>query len=63
MSGMTDMADVFDPEPLPPQAPGENECCGSGCERCVWVVHAEETAHWRQAHADWLARQPPPAAG
>lgn len=49
--------DVFDPEPEAPIPPADNECCDSGCERCVWTVHAEETAAWRARHAAWLARQ------
>lgn len=49
--------DVFDPEPEAPPPPGDNECCDSGCERCVWTIHAEAVVAWREQHAAWLARQ------
>ncbi len=48
---------VDDPEPLPPEPPGDNECCESGCERCVWTVHAEAMDAWRAAHAEWKLRE------
>jgi 3-deoxy-manno-octulosonate cytidylyltransferase (CMP-KDO synthetase) len=35
---------------LPPQPPepAPDECCGRGCERCVYVYYEEAMARWRQ---------------
>jgi hypothetical protein len=30
-------------KPLPP---GDNECCESGCDRCVWDIYREEVQAW-----------------
>ena len=30
----------------PPSAPDPMECCGSGCEKCVWLVYIEEMLAW-----------------
>ncbi|TDR82642.1 oxidoreductase-like domain-containing protein [Paludibacterium purpuratum] len=52
------MADVPDDaapeEPVPPE---DSMCCGSGCEFCVWTTYFAELAAYRQALADWQARQ------
>lgn len=53
---MADPAD--DPRPLPPEPPGENECCGSGCPLCVLDLYAEEVGAYRQRLAEWKARHP-----
>lgn len=45
-----------DPRPLPPEEPGPNECCGSGCPLCVLDLYAEELQRYRKALADWKAR-------
>ncbi len=47
-----------DPRPLPPEEPGPNECCGSGCPLCVFDLYAEELQRYRKALAEWLARHP-----
>ncbi|KAB7763833.1 oxidoreductase-like domain-containing protein [Xanthomonas maliensis] len=53
------MQDVLDsdPRPQPPQPPGPNECCESGCPLCVLDLYAEELARYRQTLAAWEARQ------
>ncbi|MDR6093832.1 MULTISPECIES: oxidoreductase-like domain-containing protein [Stenotrophomonas] len=47
-----------DPRPIPPEAPGPNECCGSGCPLCVLDLYSEELQRYRQALAAWLLRHP-----
>jgi len=47
-----------DPRPQPPEAPGPNECCGSGCPLCVLDLYADELALYRQRLADWKTRHP-----
>ena len=34
-----------------PTAPGEGECCGNGCEQCVWVVYRAAVEAYRQTQA------------
>ncbi|MBV8047446.1 MAG: hypothetical protein JO171_09845 [Paludibacterium sp.] len=52
---VTDALDDAAPtEPIPPE---DSMCCGSGCEFCVWTVYFAELASYRQALADWQARQ------
>lgn len=52
------MADqTLDPAPTEPVPPEDSMCCGSGCEFCVWTVYFTELAAYRQALADWQARQ------
>lgn len=47
-----------DPRPQPPEPPGENECCGSGCPLCVLDLYTDELNNYRQRLADWLQRHP-----
>jgi hypothetical protein len=44
-------------EPSPPPKPGDSECCGSGCDPCIWDLYREELErytleleHWRRLH-------------
>lgn len=30
------------PPPPPPEKPLTDDCCGSGCDRCVWDIYYEE---------------------
>lgn len=46
-----------DPEPQPPEAPAPEDCCGSGCVRCVFDLHEEAMDRYRERHAAWQARQ------
>ena len=41
------------PPPLPPQPPVEGECCGRGCEYCVWVYYDQALRRYEAALAQW----------
>lgn len=49
---------VADPPPVPPQAPLPFDCCESGCDRCVYDIHADDMAHYQSALAAWRGRNP-----
>ncbi len=44
------------PPPLPPKAPVEGECCGRGCEYCVWVYYDQAQRRYEAALAQWRAQ-------
>ena len=46
-----------DPKPLPPERPGDNECCQSGCDPCVFDFYNDEMERYRQELTAWEARQ------
>jgi len=46
-----------DPKPLPPDRPGDNECCQSGCDPCVFDFYNDEMERYRQELRAWEARQ------
>ena len=39
--------DAADPAPLEPPRPEDYECCGNGCEPCVFDLHAQAVERWR----------------
>jgi hypothetical protein len=47
-----------DPRPQPPEEPGPNECCGSGCPLCVLDLYSDELQRYRAALAAWMLRHP-----
>ncbi len=47
-----------DPRPQPPEEPGPNECCGSGCPLCVLDLYSDELQRYRAALAAWNQRHP-----
>ncbi len=51
-----------DPMPEPPIEPALEECCGSGCDPCVFDRYDLERAAWRDALKAWKARHPEHAA-
>jgi hypothetical protein len=51
-------AGAADPRPLPPREPGIEECCGSGCEPCVFDRYADALERYQAALAAWLQRHP-----
>jgi hypothetical protein len=40
---------VPDPEPSPPREPDPSECCGSGCESCVFDLYWEALERYERA--------------
>ena len=46
--------DALPPRPVPPRP---EECCGSGCPRCVYELYDEAVAEWEKIVA---ARAPHP---
>lgn len=51
----------FPPPLLPPQPPVEGECCGRGCEYCVWVYYDQALRRYETALAQWRERYRGPA--
>jgi fucose permease len=45
-----------DPRPTPPVAPEPDECCGSGCDPCVYDVYSDALDRYRDALRAWEAR-------
>ncbi len=46
-----------DPRPEEPWEPDLNDCCGNGCDPCVFDTYIEEKRRWEQAVKEWEARQ------
>lgn len=46
-----------DPCPIEPEEPGLNDCCGNGCEPCVFDTYIVEKRQWEQAVKEWETRQ------
>lgn len=44
--------------PRQPQKPLPFDCCESGCDRCVYDIHADDMAHYQSALAAWRGRNP-----
>jgi len=54
---MPDLKHDNDPAPIPPVPPGDNECCNSGCDPCVYDFYAHELERYRTALRAWEQRQ------
>jgi len=52
-----------DPRPLPPREPTPEECCGGGCEPCVFDRYYQALERYQEALGSWLLRHPGSAAG
>lgn len=52
-----DSAGNGDPRPVPPQAPGNDDCCHGGCAVCVFDLYSEELERYEAALKAWEARQ------
>ncbi|HJV87473.1 MAG TPA: oxidoreductase-like domain-containing protein [Noviherbaspirillum sp.] len=46
-----------DPPPMQPERPGDEECCQSGCDPCVFDWYAQELERYRADFAAWEERQ------
>eukprot|EP01017_Pseudomicrothorax_dubius_P037927 TRINITY_DN5619_c0_g1_i4.p1 TRINITY_DN5619_c0_g1~~TRINITY_DN5619_c0_g1_i4.p1 ORF type:complete len:134 (+),score=21.43 TRINITY_DN5619_c0_g1_i4:131-532(+) len=42
-------------KPEMPEKPEEYECCGNGCQLCVWDRYAQEMEHYKVKMAAWTA--------
>lgn len=49
-----------DPMPVPPVPPELEDCCGNGCDPCIFDRHDLAMDEYRQALRAWRARQPQP---
>lgn len=48
------------PPPPPPEKPLPDDCCGSGCVRCVWDIYYDELeAYDKLYNADSSGSKPP----
>ena len=56
MVAMPTTAPDLAPPPLPPKPPVEGECCGRGCEYCVWVYYDQALRRYEAALARWRER-------
>src|SRR4029453_10954088 len=45
-----------DPRPIEPTPPDPDECCGSGCDPCVYDVYSDALDRYRDAVKAWEAR-------
>ena len=45
-----------DPPPEPPLEPSLDECCGQGCDPCIFDLYEAAQQRWRAALRAWEAR-------
>ena len=57
MTDTPDTAAESDPPPQPPLWPGDDACCGNGCDPCVFDLFEAERERHRVALREWQARQ------
>lgn len=46
-----------DPEPTAPREPDFSECCGNGCEPCIFDVYAMDRQRYLADLKAWQARR------
>lgn len=49
---------AMDPRPEPPREPTLEECCGSGCDPCVFDYYSLAFERYQEALEAWLLRHP-----
>lgn len=54
---MSDQFDPSDPRPTAPREPETGECCGSGCDPCVYDRYGEAMDRYDAALRAWEHRQ------
>ena len=48
--------DDDDPEPRPPERPESGDCCGGGCERCVFDLYDQALERYQRDLLAWRQR-------
>ncbi len=46
-----------DPPPVAPTPPDFDECCGSGCNPCIFDLHDQALERYRAELLAWTSRQ------
>jgi hypothetical protein len=46
-----------DPRPEPPERPAPEDCCGSGCDHCVYDLYEQSLDRYRDELAAWERRR------
>ncbi|NYT61821.1 oxidoreductase [Alcaligenaceae bacterium] len=46
-----------DPRPVPPRQPHSNDCCGCGCNPCVFDYYEDQMDIYREKLLAWEERQ------
>jgi len=49
---------IGDPKPTPPIEPTPEECCGGGCDPCVYDRYYDALRRYREALQLWALRHP-----
>ena len=52
-----------DPRPVEPLPPNFEDCCGNGCDPCIFDLYDAERERYRVALREWEARQAQRRAG
>ncbi|HKE40215.1 MAG TPA: oxidoreductase-like domain-containing protein [Casimicrobiaceae bacterium] len=55
---MPDPPPEDDPPPVPPVRPSLDDCCGQGCDPCVFDVYDDALQRYRAAVKAWRKRNP-----
>lgn len=47
-----------DPAPVPPPQPALEDCCGNGCDPCIFDLYDAERERYFARLREWKARHP-----